>query len=254
MCGALLLLSGRAAAAEPLDLFDSRPREIAVSFEVSPREQPARTQAVFSRDFRAFVEPGLRPSELRVVIPAQTVEAHLLGDQNPIPQSFSDFVWTFDSETGHVVSARMRGRVEPVLDWGFMKTRTHAEIHVEMGTTGLGGFNRPRHVLGNLVFRYCAALDDPNCQLVEASPYDSQTGYVNAVGQVWVHSPVLDVWNFSPLGEAVFRELDSAGRGFEAAASGIASSLPAAVEPLPVVSNSAPRTRGALDEIDAALH
>ncbi len=244
----LVTAAAGTAVAEPLDLFDPSPRAIAVSFEISPRDQPASVQSVYSPGYRAFVEPGRRASEMRVVIPAKTVEAVLLGDQDPIPESFSDFVWTFDVETGHVVSAHLRGLVTPELDWGFMKTRARAEILIEMGTTGRGGFKDPRRVLGNLVFGYCTSAGDPGCQLVEPTPYDPLTGYVNAVGQVWVRSSVVDVWNFSPLGEAIFSELGAPGDVFEARKSGVELSLPAAAEPVPSVSTPGPGNVGTREE------
>jgi hypothetical protein len=196
-----------AASFAALDLFDATPREVAVMFEVSPREVPGQVNVHFSREFVAMLEPGVRPSEVRVVIPAQTVEAHLLGTQKPIPNSFSDFVWTFDVETGHVISAAMNGRVAPELDWGFMKSHTEVDIEIEMGTTRIGGFRKPRHVLGQLIFSYCTDAEDEGCRLVETLPFDRTTGYVNAVGRVWVQSSFKDVFNFSPMGEAIFREV-----------------------------------------------
>jgi hypothetical protein len=196
-----------AASFAALDLFDSTPRKVAVMFEVSPREVPGQVNVQFSREFVATLEPGLRPSEVRVVIPAQTVEEHLLGAQKPIPNSFSDFVWTFDVETGHVISAAMNGRVTPELDWGFMTSHTEVDIEIEMGTARIGGFRAPRHVLGQLIFSYCTDAEDEDCRVVETLPFDRTTGYVNAVGRVWVHSSFKDVFNFSPMGEAIFREV-----------------------------------------------
>ena len=196
-----------AASFAALDLFDSTPREVAVMFEVSPREVPGQVNVHFSREFVATLEPGVRPSEVRVVIPAETVEEHLLGAQKPIPNSFSDFVWTFDVETGHVISAAMNGRVTPELDWGFMTSHTEVDIEIEMGTARIGGFRKPRHVLGQLIFSYCTDAEDEGCRLVETLPFDRTTGYVNAVGRVWVQSSFKDVFNFSPMGEAIFREV-----------------------------------------------
>jgi hypothetical protein len=211
------LVVAQPSVAEPLNLFDSSPREITVVFEVSSREQPAKMKARFSRGFKAFVEPGLRSSELRVVIPAATVETHLFDQQHPIPESFSDFIWTFDVETGHVVSASLDGRVTPRLNWGFMKSTINAEIRIEMGTARAGGFKRPLNILGQLVFTYCTPEDEQrDCQLVEATPYDHTTGYVNAIGNVWVRSAIMDVWNFSPMGEAVFLEADPTGMALAA--------------------------------------
>ena len=242
-----------AVRAEPLDLFDARPREIAVSFEVSPREAPARTRAVFSREFSAFVEAGTRDSQLRVVIPAHTVEHFLLSDDNPVHESFTDFVWTFDVETGHVLSAQLEGRVKPELDFGLLKTTIHAEIEVEMQTTGQAGFRRPRHVLGNLVFRYCSETDDPGCRLVEATPYDPRTGYVNAVGRVLVRSPVMDVRNFSPLGEARFRELDVSHDRFEAGNFAVESSTTSALDAQPIEERAGSSRPASSYGVDAVL-
>lgn len=224
------------AGAAPLNLFDSRPREVMVSFEISPREAPAQLKTTYSQGFRAFVEPGLRESELRVVVPAHTVEEFLLGDQNPIPESFSDFVWTFDIETGHVVSARLSGRVTPRINWGFMINETQADIEIEMGTARIGGFKRPLRVLGQLVFRYCSKPEDSSCQLVEAMPLDRSTGYVNAVGEVWVRSSFIDLWNFSPMGEAIFLELDPDRDLFADGQAGAEFSLPVSSGELPVMS------------------
>lgn len=235
---ALLVATATAASAEPLNLFDPRPREIAVSFENSPRDFPARMNGSYTQYFRAFVKPGLRESEVRVVIPAETVEEHLLGEQRPIRESFSDFVWTFDVETGHVISAHLSGRVRPRIEWGFMTTETQADIEVEMGTARVGGFKRPLRVMGQLVFRYCTTLGDTNCQFVEPKPFDRETGYVNAIGQVRVRSAFLDLWNFSPMGEAIFRELDPVREAFAERESEVELSLPVGLAGLPMLSDS----------------
>lgn len=234
-----------AAAEVPLDLLDPRPREIQVRFEVSPREAPAQTRRVFSGAFTARVEPGKRESELRVVIPAAVVEAHLLRDHRPIAESFSDFVWTFDTETGHVISAEVSGRVRPELDWGFMKTSTQADIQIHMGTTITAGFERPKKVLGNLVFRYCTDAVAPSCRVVETTPYDPATGYVNAVGRVWVHSAIADVWNFSPLGEAVFHEHENVQDRLAQEPGAVELPAAAPIAPFPAVPAALPGASGA---------
>ncbi len=241
-----------AAAGEPLDLLDPRPREISVYFEVSPREAPHQTRTVFTGAFSARVEPGERASELRVVVPAATVEAHLLGDHRPIPDSFSDFVWVFDVETGHVISAQLRGHVQPELDWGFTKTRTRAEIRVDMQTTTTGGFEQPRRVLGNLVYRYCSDALDPECNVVDTAPFDPATGYVNAVGRVWVHANFIDVFNFSPLGEAIFKESENHEAYFaeDTGAVELRERTTEAVQVIPVVSAPGPSVPAAAIEPD----
>lgn len=209
---ALIFLStialGRASA-EPLDLFNPRARELVVSFEISPREIPNQIDTIYTQDFPARLEPGARDGEVRVVIDAQIIERHLLRSENPVAGSFSDFIWTFDVETGHVVSASLEGQVVRKLDWGIVTTEVHADIEVEMGTARVAGFRAPLRILGQLFFRHCTALNNRKCTLVEATPLDPATGHVNAIGGMWVHSYVMNLFSFSPLGEAVFRELDS---------------------------------------------
>lgn len=233
-----------AAVAEPLNLFDPRPREVRVAFENSPRDFPARLNTSYSRDYRAYLSPGLTESQVRVVIPAHTVEAHLLGEQKVVPDSFSDFVWTFDVETGHVISAHLTGRVRPKIDWGFITTEIRAEIEIEMGTARIGGFRRPLRVMGQLVFRYCTSPEDDRCQLVAPAALDRWTGYVNAIGQVWVRSMFVDLWNFSPMGEAIFRELEPSGEALSKTASEGQFSLPVGLLGLPVVSDPTLFDRG----------
>ena len=196
------------ATAEPLDLNNAEPRGLVVAFEVSPREVPDRINTTYTRDFPANLEPGDRDGEIRVVIAAQIIEQYLFGAEDPVPGSFSDFVWTFDIETGHVISATVRGRVSRKLDWGIVTTHAKADIEVEMGTARTAGFNTPTRILGQLFFRHCTVRTRRGCTLVEATPFDPTTGYVNAIGGMWVHSYAMNLYSFSPLGEAVFRELN----------------------------------------------
>ena len=216
MLGALsgLLVQAAAAipgaAAKPLDLRDRQPRPVIVKFEISPREMPAQTDRRYTRALSARLEPGKREGEIRVVIPGDVVERSLVHDENPIPGTFSDFVWVFDSATGHVRSATFQGHVERQLDWGFMTSRAHVEIRVDMGTERIAGFRQPRKLLGQIFFRHCADLTSPRCTVVETQPLDPATGYVNAVGGLRVHSSVMNLKGFSPLGEAIFSEIDTA--------------------------------------------
>ncbi|MDP6977219.1 MAG: hypothetical protein QF570_01300 [Myxococcota bacterium] len=250
LCLLLVPSSVLATPGEPLDLLDPRPREISVYFEVSPREAPHQMRSVFSRAFPARVEPGDRASELRVIVPAATVEAHLLEDHRPIPESFSDFVWVFDVETGHVLSAQLRGHVRPELDWGLTRTSTRAEIQIDMGTAITGGFEQPRRVLGNLVYRYCSDPLDEACHVVETAPYDPATGYVNAVGRIWVHANFIDVFNFSPLGEAIFKERENREAYFAQDDSAVELLAPGTegVQAVPVVSAPGPAVPAAAIE------
>lgn len=196
------------AFAEPLDLFDSSPRRISVSVEMSPRDDPARLDSIYTPRFSAWLERGEREGEVRIIIPGETVERLLFGDQEPVPGSFSDFVWTFDVETGHVISARLSGSIRRLVNWGFVTSHVAVDIQIEMGTGQVGGFKAPKLFLGQRFFRYCQNQSSRDCQLVETRPYDAATGYVNAVGKLQASSSILTLNGFSPLGEAIFSELD----------------------------------------------
>jgi hypothetical protein len=197
------------AHAEPLDLFNGQPRMILVAFEISPQDRPEQTDFTYSHRFPAWIEPGERESELRVRIDAEIVESHLIPEQNPVLGSFSDFVWTFDVATGHVISATMFGTVVRTLNWGLVKTRTNADIAVAMTTAQESGFREPTRLLGQQIFKHCTQTADEDCTLVSPTPFEADTGYVNAVGHLRVLSSMLELSSFSPLGEAIFSELEA---------------------------------------------
>jgi len=196
------------AMAGPMDLRDPEPRWIQVRFELSPPDRPGQTDTVYSEPFAAWLEPGERPGEVRVTVDGRTVEQHLLQEQEPRPGSFSDFVWIFDSETGHVRSAKVSGAVSQRLRMGLTSWKVTARIRAEMNTRSDAGFTEPTRVLGQRVHRFCAAADTGSCTLVPARTYDPITGYVNAVGAIGANSGPVRFESFSPLGEAIFSELD----------------------------------------------
>ncbi len=196
------------ASARPLDLYNTEPRSLIVAFEVSPRDAPSQIDTEYSRELPAYLEPGSRAGEVRVSIAAEMIERYLLPGENPVPGSFSDFVWTFDIETGHVVSATLTGRVTRRLDWGFTTTRASADIEVDMGTARVAGFKPATRLLGQLFFKHCESPKKRKCTLVEATPFDANTGYVNAVGRIRIRSYIMNLLSFSPLGEARFLEAD----------------------------------------------
>jgi hypothetical protein len=196
------------ALAEPMDLRDPEPRWVQVRFELSPSDQPGQTDTVYSPPFAAWLEPGERPGEVSVTVDGRTVEQHLLLDQEPRPGSFSDFVWIFDVETGHVRSARVSGAVRQRLQLGRASWKVTARIRIEMNTRSDAGFKKPANLMGQRVRRFCAAEDSGSCTLVPARTYDPITGYVNAVGAIGADSGAIRIESFSPLGEAIFSELD----------------------------------------------
>ena len=201
-----MLVAG-AAHAQPLDLFDRTPRWVAVAFEVSPEDRPAQFDTLYTRKMRAWLAPHARGNQVRVTVPREAVERELLALQNPVPGSFSDFVWVFDPFTGDVVSAELTGRLVKRLDWGLFETEVEAEIRVVMATDSAVAFQQPLRWLGQELFRSCSLPAPRGCTVVEPAGYDAMTGYVNAVGDLSVHFHGMTIRTFSPLGEAVFSEL-----------------------------------------------
>lgn len=203
----LVALAAVPATGEPLDLGDARPRWVGVAFEVSPADRPAQLRSRYSARLPARLEPTKTPGELRITIGGHLVEEFLLTDQQPAPGSFGDFTWVLDSTTGHVRSARLSGILQRKLRWGPASWKTDAQVEVRMDTLQPIGFEVTR-LLGETYHRLCAKPDPTECTVVEPRPLDPRTGYVNAVGTVTARSGPLGLRSFSPLGEAVFTEID----------------------------------------------
>jgi len=200
------LAVGSAAAGEPLDLGDLRARPVRVAFEISPPELPAQLDHHYSDLAPAWFEPGPGPSQATVRVSGHDFEK-VIESFDPVPGSFGDFVWVFDVETGHVVSASLSGAVQQQLQWGFLKTRVRADIETHLTTLRASGFQTPRATLGQLVFEHCDERD-PDCQLVALRAFDHVTGYVNAVGSISAKTVGgLETQSFCPLGEALFSEM-----------------------------------------------
>lgn len=219
----MVLTAGGAAAQGPFDLNDPRPRWIDVRFEVSPANQPGQLDSEWSGLRAAFVDPSVGAGRVEVRIPAQEMEAHLLSTgTDAIPGTFSEFVWTFDRETGHVLAAEMRGRVREHVRFGFIRTSATIDIQVEMTTQQVAGFASESGMLGIETQRFCApgpvrkgakikrSRLIKGCVGVPAAPLDPARGYVNAVGTVRAVTPVMEIEAFSPLGEVRFSERVSA--------------------------------------------
>ena len=208
--------------AEPMRLDDPTPRPVIVHFENSPRNEPALLDRSYGPPLLARIEPA-GADLARVVIDGSSVARHLFGDDAPDPGSFSDFVWLFDVRSGHVLDARLEGSIVQQIDWGFVRSATSAHVRARMSTREQAGFLPARRVLGNWVFRHCdpSEVSGVGCRPVEAVRYDSELGYVNAVGVIEVATPLgIDAQTFSPLGEAIFLELESAPVGVESVAVG----------------------------------
>lgn len=226
------------ASATPLDLADPTPRPVAVRFEVSPEDEPGALDRRWSVPRAAYLEPVPEPypdvrgelssatgsplatprpaSLVRIRIPAAEVEAQLRSTgTDAVAGSFSEFVWTLDPRSGHVLEAALTGRVRERLRLGPIETAARIEIRVEMGTDRPAGFEPGHGFFGIRTNRFCAPeREDGRCVGVEPVPFDPRRGYVNAVGSVRAASAFAELQAFSPLGEVQFLER-SADRGLE---------------------------------------
>ena len=203
-------LTATVAAAEPMDLGNPEARWVSVRFEVSPADRPGRIDAVYSDPIIARLEPAEHGGRVELTISGRAVEDQLLREHDPVPGSFSDFVWSFDAATGHVLSATASGTLLRSLDLGLWTSQLEARVRFEMDTHRVAGFRPARRLLGQRVHRFCVPDPAEDCNPVDASAYDSATGYVNAVGHVDVDTRLMRLRTFSSLGEAIFNELDPA--------------------------------------------
>ena len=200
-----LFVAGEALG-QALDLTNPRARMISVAFESSDSELPGSLDQTYNTPVQGWFSPGPGPGQARVRIPASQVEG-MISDHKPVPGTFSDFVWIFDAHTGHVESASFAGVVRPTISWGFFETEIETAILTELRTSVSAGFREPEKRFGQRVFRYCedASLA---CHRIQPAPLDPRSGYVNAVGKV--HAVALggiETESFSPMGEAIFREI-----------------------------------------------
>jgi len=227
LCAAFGIVPGAVAAPLDLDLPDAR--WIEVRFEVSPADEPGRLDARWSPPRRARLERTDSPDEVRIRVPAEEIEAQLRSTgTDVVPGSFSDFVWTLERATGHVVAAELSGRVRERLALGLFRTALTVDIRVAMTTRERAGFRSARGALGIETHDYCSP-DRPvaGCVLVEAQPLDPTRGYVNAVGRLEAATPMVAIETFSPLGEVRFSEGSTDGEGRTAAPAVVSSPPPA---------------------------
>lgn len=204
-----LVWATSAAAQAPIDLMNPEHRRVEVRFEISPDEAPGQLDRHWSVARPAILERSSDHQVIQIRIPAAEIEQQFRSmGRDPVPESFSDFVWTLDRTTGHVLEAAFEGRVRSELALGFLTTRAEVAIRVEMNTRLPAGYKAGREVLGNRMHGFCNALDrSRECTLVTPRPYDASRGYVNAVGFLRASSAVTKIRTFSPLGEVVFTEL-----------------------------------------------
>lgn len=195
-----------------MDLSDATPRWVSIQFESSPSDDPGRLDGVYTRRFTAWLEPdgaGL----LVVRVDGEVLEQTAFRGRNPVPGSFSDYVWVFDPTTGSVLSASFNGRVLHEVSMGFGSTWIEAEVAASMSTQREGGYYGPTRVWGNSLHRYCEAHQRRACTQVAPRGYDRTRGYVNAVGPLQISASLVSFETFSALGEARFSELRAGGPG-----------------------------------------
>ena len=203
-----VVAAGDAAQASPLDLGDPTPRWIEVRFEVSPHEAPGRLDQVWGAVRRARFAYSAEEGVIRIRVPAdELVEQLRSTGADPIEGSFSDFVWTLDPHTGHVLEAEMSGQLRETFHLGFLRSSAIVDIRVEMTTHRPAGYRPPRNVMGQSAHAYCVGPAAPGeCTVVEPSRFDPQRGYVNAVGSLRAATRLAELQTFSPLGEVLFTE------------------------------------------------
>lgn len=207
-CLLLAFFAEAGAMAAPLDLQDTTPRWIEVQFEVSPEDQPGRLNAIWSVPRAAFLDSDPEGESIRIRIPAREIEAHLrTTGTETITGSFSDFVWTLDSRTGHVLSAVLTGRVRERFSLGLIQTSITVDLRIEMTTQSAAGFRPTKGIFGLRTHSFCLpAPESSRCIAVAPIRFDPESGYVNAVGSVVAAAAVAKIQAFSPLGEARFSE------------------------------------------------
>ena len=203
----LLVLAAPAAQAEPMHLDDPKPRWVAVRFEVSRADRPGATDAVYSPAYPAWFAMAPDRDTVLVSVSGQALE-QLLESQDPLAGSFSDFVWVFDTRTGHVLSAKFSGTLRHTLELGPAHWRVESDVHAQLSTRTVGGFEPPRRVLGLEIHPFCE-VSAANCTPMSARPYASESGYVHAIGPIVATAGLTKIRSYCPLGEAIFTELEA---------------------------------------------
>ena len=225
--------------AEPMQLEDATPRWVVVQFEDSPNDRPDRLDAVYTKPFAAWLEPDAL-GRVTVRVDAQVLERSLFSENDPVPGSFTDYVWVFDPATGEVVDASFSGSFAFHVNWGITSSEVRARVSASMRTGRSGGVRGPESVWGRRLHAWCTQPGRDGCRAVSDRAYDPERGYVNAIGYLAIDSPLTRFVTFSALGEARFSELPSE----------MASTPPVATapEPAPGWSGAAPPVAGARAE------
>lgn len=197
----LLLLAPSSGQGAPLNLQDSSPRSVLVQFETSATVDLYDQQ--YSDAIPAFLFPN-GDGTIRVGVLAPDVEDHLTGGtgQGIIPGSFTNYVWTFDPTSNHVLTAIVSGQ----LVLGVVGEPTGVGIVQELTTFGREPIGYSPEMVGRgILDLVCSPATDPDCIEVERVPYQPDTGYVRAFGAITFGEPFA-IQLLSSFGEAIFSE------------------------------------------------
>jgi hypothetical protein len=202
---ALGWLAGAPAYAdgEPMDLrrSDARPVEVQVVTMSATDGTPRLSPPV-----RGWFEAGPRKNQGTVSVPGAVVERTILADRHPVASTFSDFVWTFDIDTGEV-SSSLTGLVDQPIVLGPLHLVARVAISFSLSTETTAGYTPPRALAGQTVVGYC----DPgssDCTAASSALYDPSTGWVQANGPVCAAWHAYQTRAYTTLGHARFLELD----------------------------------------------
>lgn len=198
-----LVGAAQGAAAEPMDLARSGSRWVAVQVVTSAAGEEPLTLSPPARGWLQ-ARPGSR--RRTVTIPGRAVERRFFGAHRPVAGSFSDFVWVFHADTGHVVSASVSGRVNEIVRLGPFEASVQVAIIAWLSSAASGGYGPVRLVAGRPLRPWCADPQLPGCTRVAAAAYDPRTGRVRALGPVCASWRTRRTQAFSWLGHARFRE------------------------------------------------
>jgi hypothetical protein len=193
------------AHAAPLDLLDPRARAVLVRFENSPADAPERLAAKFTVDIPARFDWDAATGHATIRIAGRDVERDYFGRQPLRPGSFSDYVWTFDPRTGHVISASLSGTFIRRYALGPIGKQVDTHFEARLSTLESAGFSGARRIFGQVVFPFCGQRAE-GCRLVPPASYDARTGYVNAVGSIRGTALGMSADSFAAIGEAIFSE------------------------------------------------
>lgn len=190
-----------------MDLADTSARPIFVQFKMLEADTPEGVSDMFSEPFLAQRRSIGEEGHFSVSVPGSAIEK-LMWSHDAEPGTFSEFVWTFDSISGEVVSAVISGVVNKKVDFGFFDAEVDARIEIRMDTLTPAGEGKPRNFMGHEISKFCDDPTSADCRFVEPVDYDTATGLVRAVGSLSAGASVFTTRTLAPFGKAIFSEVE----------------------------------------------